>query len=97
MVISDITLPNSNTRSEKLLREFSEETLPERTTLAAKTEKATRGLGDANFSRKSHVRMHESTNRKRKTELYLVLLEQQYSSTVNQSNTTPKINIIPHL
>ena len=41
-VVTDITLPNSNTRREELLREFSETTLPEKTTLAARVRKATR-------------------------------------------------------
>ena len=64
VVISDITLPNSNTRHEKLLREFSGTTLPARKTLAAGAS-SVRGLGDANLFRKSHIRMHESTNNSR--------------------------------
>ena len=64
VVISDITLPNSNTRHEKLLREFSGTNLPARKTLAAGAS-SVRGLGDANLFRKSHIRLHESTNNSR--------------------------------
>ena len=37
-VISDITVPNSNARRDKLLREFSETTLPEKTTLTSRAK-----------------------------------------------------------
>ena len=73
-VLSNTVFPNSNTRRDKLLRGSQGTTLPEKTAFAARAKKVTRGLSDANFSRKSHVRIHESIHRERKKELFGVLL-----------------------
>ena len=81
------TLPNPNTRRERLAARVLGDNIPPK-------NKAISGLNYSNFLRKSHTLMDQSTDRERKTEVYEVL-QKQYRSTVYRPNSTPIISI-PH-
>ena len=76
-VIKETILPNSNTRRDKLLRDFSEITLPKRTTLTSRAKNYA-------WVRRRKLSLNvRSTVRERKVEPCGVLLK-QYSSTAVQ-------------